>query len=239
MFAVEQRASQAVTLEGSRVVPVVTSDKRLKSAAITIDEKTYPLAREGDSFTLTDPDTPLSDVASTIHYEVQVEDADGIRLPRPVSGTLQVRKDRPPRIAAATVTYYVLPTAAPEVKFWAIDDFGLDRIEIRWLVERQDPDAENTEKTTLIAQVSDHRDQVERKLQLPLADLKLVKGDRVTVTFRAIDFRGTRPGKTADSDRVVFQVTDRAGILDNVRLLGEQLDEELDRIIKAHLGIGG
>jgi hypothetical protein len=236
-FAVAQQASQATALEGSRVVPVVTADKPLKSAAITIDDKTYPLVKEGDSFTLVDPDTPLSNVSSTLHYEVHVEDADGIRLPRPVSGTLQVRKDRPPRIAAATVTYYVVPTAAPEIKFRAIDDYGLDRIEIDWLVERQGPDADDTRKTTVIAQVSDHRDQMERRLRLPLADLNLAKGDRVTLTFRAVDFRGSRPGKAADSDRVVFQVTDRAGILDNMRLLGEQMDEKLDQIIKAQLGI--
>jgi hypothetical protein len=261
---------QRIALEGSRVTPVVTADKDLKSATITIDDKAFPMKGQGKRFTLDAPDSPLANVAATVRYEVQVVDADGLSLERPVSGILQVRADQPPRIAAATGTRYVLPTAAPRIKFKAIDDYALARILVHKTVLRQGKEeppfstsggdtappagdtpgavpggssggksgGEQLDKTDTVAQPEDHRAELGGTIAVSLDDLGLEKGDRVIVTFEAVDYRGDAKGKSSRSERMIFQVTDRAGVLAAMRELDTQMDEKLDQIIKAQLGIG-
>ena len=48
---------------------------------------------------------------------------------------------------------------------------------------------------------------------LDLAPLALAKGDQVRVTLEAVDYRGDGPGASAQSEPIVFQVTDESGIL--------------------------
>ncbi|MEE3219369.1 MAG: hypothetical protein VX257_03855, partial [Planctomycetota bacterium] len=60
----------------------------------------------------------------------------------------------------------------------------------------------------------------------------------VSISFEATDYRGAGEGMTTRSDRLVFQVTDRAGILAASRQLDAQMGKKLDQIIKAQLGIG-
>lgn len=239
-FAATQVGPQRIALEGSRVVPIVTSkEKALRTATLAIGDEQFELTKDGDKFTLNAANTPLASVTSTLRYEVQVEDEDGLSLERPVAGTLQVRADQPPRIAAATMTQYVLPTASPSIRIRAIDDYALDRIEVTRIVEREQPGAETMVTTTLIADIKDHRDKFDGDIPLDISDLQLKKGDRVTVTFRAVDYRGEKEGKMTTGDELVFQVTDRAGILASLRQLDAQMDKKLDEIIKAQLGYGG
>jgi hypothetical protein len=234
-----QLGRQRVALEGSRVVPVVTSsNKKLKSATIKIGDQQYDLKQVGDQFTLTDDDSPLAKVASTLRYEVQVVDQDDLGLERPISGTLQVRTDQPPRIAVATATQFVLPNASPRVRFGAVDDFALDRITVRKIVERQGPSDKPGEVTEVVAELNGKSANVENTVAVNLSDLDLQKDDRVSLVFEAFDYRGGEPGKSTISDRIDFQVTDRAGILAAMRQLDTQMDKKLDQIIKAQLGIG-
>jgi hypothetical protein len=249
-----------IALEGSRVVPLVSADKKLNAATITIDKQTHAMTRRNDLFVLEGTDSPLARVTGPVRYEVQVVDADGLSLERPISGLLQVRADQPPRIAAATVTRVVLPDAAPQVKYRAVDDFAIDRVVVHKTVYRQargaalpsesfesssnvdatagDAPATTQTITQVIAQPDDRPRELPGVVSVDLSDLKLEVGDSVGVTFEVFDHRGGMESKSGRSERLVFAVTDRAGVLAALRELDAQMDEKLDQIINAQLGSG-
>jgi hypothetical protein len=247
------------------VVPIVTADKDLKSATIKLGEQTLTMRRDGDKFLLDETDekkNPLAAVLNTTRYEVQVVDGDDLTLERPVSGVLQVRADQPPRMAAATASRYVLPNASPNIRYGAVDDYGLVSVEVVISVTRQTLEAdggssgseivtpevvpkddENNSKLPneirrLIVKPENHGRDVHDDVKVSFADLGLEKGDRVTMTFVATDYRGTFPGKTTRSERIVFEVTDLEGVRAALRELDAEMDKKLDQIIKAQLGIG-
>jgi len=175
-----------------------------------------------------------------MRYEVQVVDEDDLSLERPISGVMQVRADQPPRVKAATVTRYVLPTATPSISFGAIDDYALDRVLVHKSVTRgirtggEAPD----EKTDTLLEFGGKTDQHADRINVSLTDLDLRKGDRVTLAFEAYDYRGRLEGRGTRSAQIVFEVTARAGVLAALRELDTQMDRKLDQIIKAQLGIG-
>jgi len=169
-----------------------------------------------------------------------VVDEDGLTLERPISGVLQVRADQPPRVKAATVTRYVLPTAKPSISFGAVDDYALGKVVVHKSVTRsattgaEGPD----ERQSTLLEIDGKKFQHADRLNVALDDLRLTKGDRVTLTFEVYDYRGTLPGRSTRSEQLVFEVTDRAGVLSALRELDTQMDRKLDQIIKAQLGIG-
>jgi hypothetical protein len=241
----EASGRQRAILEGSRVIPVVTADKALRSAQITIDDVVFEMRKDGERFVLDSPDSPLAAVSTSVRYAIQVEDSDGLSLDSPVSGMLQVRPDQPPRIAAATVTRTVLPTATPRVKFKALDDYALGSIRVHKIVQRlidspeEGQDTPEPEAPILaeVASIADHADMYSDTVQIDLSDLELVKGDRVIVHFEALDYRGEAEPKSGRSEALIFQVSDRAGVLSAMRELDEQLDKKLNQIIHAQLGL--
>jgi len=228
-----------IALEGSTVTATMKSDKPLKSATFTIDDKPFQMTKRGDVWVLP-KGTPFDAVEATMRYEVQVVDEDDLSLERPISGVMQVRADQPPRVKAATVTRYVLPTATPSISFGAIDDYALDRVLVHKSVTRgirtggEAPD----EKTDTLLEFGGKTDQHADRINVSLTDLDLRKGDRVTLAFEAYDYRGRLEGRGTRSEQIVFEVTDRAGVLAALRELDTQMDRKLDQIIKAQLGIG-
>ena len=271
-------------LEGSRVVPIVKSDKRLKQVQMTINDESFAMELVGDHYTIqgNDPQlNPLAYVTEDVRYEVQVVDEDDLKLDRAISGVLQVRADEPPRVAAATATRYVVANAAPAIKYKAIDYYALDRVVVKISVFRKDgvaspvlPDAANngesgtssTNNTDLqedgknnaslesaggkagetigadksvirvVAEIKGKKRQLSDTIKVDLAELKLVIGDRVEVMVEAYDFRGEVPGKAGQSERMVFQVTDKLGVIKAMGELNSQMDKKLDQIIEAQLG---
>jgi len=238
-------ARQPIALEGSRVTPIVRPhNKPLERVAIKIGEQTFPLKPTGDVWTLDATGTPFDHVDATLRYELDVIDADGLTPERAMTGVIQVRADQPPRIAAATATQAVLPTAAPRIRFRAIDDYGLARVIAHRAVVRQQTDdtgvatTEPIETETTLVEPPNHEAEIANTIAVDFTDLQLVKGDRVIVTLEAVDHRGELAGKSTRSEKMVFQVTDRAGVLAAMRELDTQMDKKLDQIIKAQLGIG-
>lgn len=138
---------QASVAEGSQVVVRAIADKELQEATVTIDEKPYKLARQGrkpaegetDIWVLDPKETPLAAVAEPIRYVVQVTDADGLQLERPIEGVIRIKVDHPPQIYGTAVTQIVLPTAQPTIRYNAADDYGLKQVTV--LAEVVKPDA--------------------------------------------------------------------------------------------------
>jgi hypothetical protein len=90
----------------------------------------------------------------------------------------------------------------------------------------------------VIAQPGDRPRELPGVVSVDLSDLKLEVGDSVGVTFEVFDDRGGMESKSGRSERLVFAVTDRAGVLAALRELDAQMDEKLDQIINAQLGSG-
>ncbi len=229
--------TRRVVLAGSNVVPVITADKPLQSATITIDQQNYPLTRRGDAFVMDGPASPLGKVDQRVRMSVNVVDADGLSLPEPLQASIQVRSDLPPRIAAASASRHVVPTATPRIRFTAVDEFGLDRVEA--VVTVVHPDGRRVDSTLPVVAPRGAVAELTDWMTLELADFDLDKGSRLSVLLRAVDHRGDQDGAIAYSDAVVFQVTDVAGLLNAMNELDAQMVEKLDEIIRVQLGIGG
>ncbi|MBI1901556.1 MAG: hypothetical protein HYS13_10660 [Planctomycetia bacterium] len=136
--AIPAGARQAAVLEGSRVEILLSSTKPLRSAQVTLGDKTVvecqPAGSDRKSWRLP-AGTPLDAVAEAVGYSVHVTDDDGMTMPEPIRGFIRIKADRPPKVFADVVTRHVLPTARPNLWFGAADDFGLAALRVRaWRV---------------------------------------------------------------------------------------------------------
>ena len=245
---------QISVIEGSRVVVHLRSNKPLKEATLSIEgegngDKPHLLrhleAEDGqqvDSWVLDQDESPLAAVVEPVRYAVAVVDEDGQRLPRPIEGTIRIQADTPPRVAAAINTRYVLPNAIPAVHFRAMDDYGLRRLAIQYQVSRDGAEAPRTgeiEMYALADGAKPPRDvQPTEGFTLDLTPLQLSKGDTLEVTVTAVDYRGDRPGETAQADPVVFEVTDEQGVRASMLESDRHSAQQLKTMIQRQLGIG-
>ena len=234
-----QDQRRVVVLEGSKVVPVVTADKELVSASLTVERtgKTFALQRRGgEGFALDRPDSPMAKVTESLHFRVQVTDTDGLSLEDPIRGVVKVSHDLPPRVAVAAYSRLVVPRARPALAFRVIDDYAIDRLVLHRTVVRSDGNSLRT--ATALAGPTDHAPKFDGTIVLKLAELDLRKGDKVIVAVEAADYRGRTTGKTKRSEPWTFEVTDEAGVLKSMAGLDEQMDKRLDEILRAQLGTG-
>ncbi len=247
---------QIVAMEGSRVLIHLRSDKELKEATATIAGQRYPLERRdeppvdkegGPSQWVLKPadDSPLAAVREPVRFALQITDADGQQLERPLEGMIRIRADAPPRVAAAIVTRYVLPAATPTIYVHAVDDYGVASLALVREVVRADGQTEESEMPIYtLPDGKPPEKNVEVNYAFQLRPLKLSKGESVKVTVRATDFRGRQKegkleeGKSSLSDPLVFQVTDEQGVLAAMVEADRQSATELKEMIQRQLGIG-
>jgi hypothetical protein len=250
-----ERTRHVTAPEGATVVPILTATKPLRGAWVLLaaaaptddDASSSPATRPAERLQMVrrgsemvfEPaaGNALSALSAGVRFEIQAEDEDGLAPELPVICSVQVRPDQEPRIGAAAASQYVLPTARPGVKYQAVDDYALDHLVVRRMVVRA-ADGSRTESPPLTLPVDGRPAKASGTFSLNLEELKVVPGDEVLVVLEAVDYRGGAAGKTARSDRIAFQVTDRQGLLQTVNELDKQMDEKLDAIIRAQLGIG-
>ena len=134
------------------------------------------------------------------------------------------------------VTQHVLPTGKPRISFGATDDYGLDQLQVRCLIQRADGTSD--ESTANIPLQEEHTRLAQGRWQFDLHELKLVKGDQLKVTLEATDWRGDAPGKMASSEPFVFFVTDERGVLAALTEADQRTARQMDAIIQRQLGLG-
>jgi len=230
---------QVVVLEGSKVIPIVTADKELASGTLTFekDNRQIALERRGKSFVLDSRTGPLARLTEMVRFEVQVVDTDGLSPENPIKGTVQISADLPPRVALAAYSRFVVPQATPELGFQAADDYALDHVTLVLTV--MDNDGKQTKKESrVIARPKNHQADYRGSYKLSLKDLNVQKGNQVAVVIEAADCRGRFEGKVKRSGKWVFEVTDEAGVLESMDRLSGQMDEKLDKILRAQLEAG-
>jgi hypothetical protein len=239
---IESGARQIAVVEGTTVdVRLRASNTALVSATITIDEKPYPLQRmdsEGKAWSLTATDSPLTPVTAPVRYSIQVVDRNTLPLEQAIEGSIRILTDRKPAVRAVVVSQKVLPTAKPRIEYAARDDYGLDRIELRIVVERPGHETRDPIRR-VIRKFATPQSTVASMHVLDLAALGLRKGDQVELTVEAFDYRGDLDGKAARSDALLLQVTDERGVISSMQESDERSARQLDAIIEKQLGIGG
>ena len=245
-----------------------TNRKKLSSAWLTVlgqaSPQRYDLAsqdEEGLRWSLAAATSPFYRVVEPLRFEIQVTDEDGLHLETPIRGYIRIKLDRPPVCAAAVVHKVVLPTARPKIEYRVNDDYGVAKILLHVAVEReQRPSSEGTDteanmEKQALSLLKDSQPvlagrlpvddlyelnlaalQVERNGQLQPANL--VKGDRLKLTLEAVDYRGDLPGESYQSDPLVLEISDEAGVLAAISEADEKSEKRLTDIIKQQLGIG-
>ncbi len=242
----EGGSRQFSVLEGSAAkLKLVSSNKPLKSARLTMGEVTYDLVnspvdhQKMSSWSLP-PNTPFASITEALKYEIQVTDQDGLSLETPIAGQIRLKTDRPPRIVASAVTRQVLPTAQPKLDYAAGDDFGVAKIVAVINLSREDG---RTSRHEVVAKVVDENDQpltiVRGQVTIPLSSYELAKGDEVKIVLEVTDWRGGTPGQTGLGEPNSFNVTDLNGILVQTGEEDKKSAKQLDEILRREMGIGG
>lgn len=241
---------QFAVVEGSEVRLKIHSDRPLKSAALTVGDKSIALVRqaaeedaEGELWAPAATAEPLA-VTKPLRYAVQVTDVEDQQLERPVQGFIRIEPDLAPRVAAATKTPYILPVARPTIYFGATDDHAVGRIWLTWEVfhDGATTAVDGPQQRVEILQMTDVTKMQavqEGAYTFDLQSLGLRQGDTLKVTLHASDYRGQREAKSAHADPLVFQVTDEQGILASMFDNDQKSSRELENIIKSQLGLTG
>ena len=247
-------ARNAAVLPGSTVLFSISSDRKpLRQVAIELfdaasvgnagdrpasERQRWPLTpntnRKG--WRLDPAGTPLADMDRAIGYRMMIVDEDGLTPAREVAGRIELRADHPPRVEARALVRVVLPTAKPQLHYSASDDFGIAAMNWRATVRRGDEVIFQADGPLPIKR--EGMVSVAGNVPLTISDLDASPGDAIEIVVEAVDARGTRPGESARSERILFQVVDRAGLLDNLRETDETTAAKLKAIIQRELGIG-
>ena len=220
-------------------VELKCANKSLERAILTIGQKDFPLAAVDpakQSWRLAPEGTPLADITEPVRYEVRVVDVDGLGLAEPIQGFIRLKSDRPPRITAALVTQYVLPTGKPRITYGVADDYGVAQMRFNVQILH----ADGTTQEQLIDRPIDNGPQkvLQGRYPLDLASMNLIKGDQLKITLEACDFRGQQPGHWAASESLGLHVTDERGVLAAMSETDQRSARQLELIIQRELGIG-
>jgi hypothetical protein len=244
--AVASSARQFAVIEGSRVDLEITSDKPLAEARVLIEDRPFELRRmpgeqadKLDHWQLRTKGTPLETVLGPLAYKIETKDEDGLRPSQPIQGFIRLRADRPPRIFATIGTRNVRAAARQQIIYNATDDFGVGAIWLHVQVAKKrnvDSSDDPAERVLEIRQPGKPLPRIEDTYILNLSEFKLEKGDQVTATLEAVDFRGQNEGRSAQSEPLVMYVTDESGVLADLTELDERAARQFESIIK--LGIG-
>ncbi len=74
------------------------------------------------------------------------------------------------------------------------------------------------------------------KHKLDFAPFDLKKGDQVILVLEVTDYRGTRPGKTALSEKIQLEITDESGVIAASSEFDERAARVLDELLKVQTG---
>jgi hypothetical protein len=234
----------AAVLEGSRVdVRVEAANKPLRQAWLLAADQKWEL-RGGDAerreWTFDPSGTPLAAVTEPIEFTVEALDDDGFAPAETLRGSILLRADQPPTIAAEVVTKYVLPTGKPSLVYQAADDIGVQSLAVlRQVLHGDGSTTEDRVAIPLPAAAATSRRQLAGKFPLELAGLQLQKGDRVTVRLEARDRNGDPNRATAQSEPFTLEVTDEQGLYEAMAETDQRSARKMDEIIQKQLLMTG
>ncbi|MCC9609518.1 hypothetical protein LOC68_04815 [Blastopirellula sp. JC732] len=239
------RGLQRAVLEGSRVDLQIISSKPLATSLLHLtvgeEESTIEMVASDDkklTWNLPPSETPFTSVAAPVRFELEMKDEDGLAPQFIPKGYLRLKNDRAPQIAASAIHRVVLPTAKPVIAFRVSDDYGVASIKLQLKVERGEDEFAVKTYELLDNPLKASQLPFSSEYSLPLSELKLEKGDSLSVTLEARDWRGRGEGVVAISEPLVLEVSDESGVLAAISEADQRSEEQLTEIIKRQLGIG-
>lgn len=233
----------ASVLEGSDVaIRVEGANKSLKQVELHCGEETYQLQAadaERRTWRLDPAGTKFAAISQPLEFSINVVDDDGFALLEPLRGSLAMRADQPPSIAADVVTKFVLPVGKPTIIYQAADDLGVQSI----AVERQVLRLDGTIQTDLVP-IPLPTDAVltgfTGRFPLELAPLQLRKGEKVTIRLQARDRRADDAARAvSQSEPFVLEVTDEPGLYEAMAETDQRSALKMDEIIQKQLLMTG
>jgi hypothetical protein len=231
----------AAVLEGSDVaIRVESAAKTLAEVVLTHGDAKFPLQRAADerSWRLDPRGTEFAAVKLPIEFQLDVVDTDGFHLVEPLRGSIALRPDQPPTVAADVITKYVLPEGRPSILYQAADDLGVQSLVIERLVQRADGTTAS-DAVPVPLPTEGPRTSLAGKFALSLAGLQLHKGDRVTIYLTARDRKGDDARASARSEPFVLEVTDEQGLYEAMAETDQRSALKMDEIIQKQLLMTG
>lgn len=234
----------AAVLEGSRVtVRLECANKPLKVVGLIVSGRRHLFYSEGSDdrrWYLAAEGTPLDNVTEPLEFTVEARDEHGFAPAETLRGSILLRADQPPTIAAEVVTKYVLPTGKPSLVYQAADDIGVQSLAVlRQVLHGDGSTTEDRVEIPLPPQPAASRRQLAGKFPLELAGLQLQKGDRVTVRLEARDRSGDPNRATAQSEPFTLEVTDEQGLYEAMAETDQRSARKMDEIIQKQLLMTG
>ena len=184
--------------------------------------------------------TPLERTEYPVHIRFTVRDQLGMEPAAPVEAFVSVRPDYPPQIEARTITRLVLPTAQPSLYVDARDDVGLRELRVLGKVIRADGEEGATYQWVLWQSQGEPIRALNEKYKVDLQPLQAKKGDKIELVVVAEDERGAdQSGMTTQTDAILVEVTDLAGILAVMAEADRESAAQLQEMINYQLDVGG
>ena len=147
--------------------------------------------------------------------------------------------DRPPTVTCSSVSVQILSNASPTIRVAASDDFGIRRVVLHGSVIRRTETGQETEGPAQpLHELRDVGASVDRAVIIDVSKLNLAMGDRLVCVAEATDDRGERPGESASSPSLIFEIVDRETVLANLRDIGAQMDSKMNDIIRTQSNVG-
>ncbi|MGQ9505627.1 MAG: hypothetical protein ACUVQR_12045 [Thermogutta sp.] len=184
--------------------------------------------------------TPLEKLEYPVRISFTIRDQFGLEPSVPVEIFVAVRPDYPPQLEARAIARLVLPLAQPSLYVHARDDVGLRELRVLGKVIQQDGEEGTTCQWSLWHSQGELVRVVDEKYKVDLRQLQTKKGDKIELVVVAEDERGTdQPGVATQSDPILMEVTDLAGILAVMAEADRESAAQLQEMINHQLDVGG
>lgn len=184
--------------------------------------------------------TPLEKMEYPVRIHFSVRDQFGLEPSTPVEVFVGVRPDYPPQLEARAIARLVLPSAQPSLYVTARDDVGLRELRVLGKVIRADGEEGSTCQWVLWRSQGELVRVMDGKYKVDLRQLQTKKGEKIELVAVAEDERGTgQPGMATQTDAIIMEVTDLAGILAVMAEADRESAAQLQEMINYQLDVGG
>lgn len=175
-------------------------------------------------------DSFRAEIAPTKSDTVQfhMTDHEGLSNRNPFRTFLRVTQDEPPVVVIREPTGVVLENEPGnlDIFYQATDDFGIERAELRWQVQRAFVD-QPEQNSMLLTTPENGRNTM---ITWDLSEIQLRPRDEIRFQIRAMDNDAVSGGKWGESQEVIVRVPSMAEFFDEIDSKERNVQDELDQV---------
>ncbi|GIX03261.1 MAG: hypothetical protein KatS3mg113_0267 [Planctomycetaceae bacterium] len=209
-------------------------NKPLELVRLHIDQQTLHLhPRHHGGYDWQTPEAWTASSPGTHTFSVDVQDGEQQVYDAVLQGLIVVVPDPAPSVSAQISAGRVLPQARPRLTCRAHDDRGLARVGVKAeLMNRVGTPFE----LVLWQPAGVASPSFEQSVELPLSTWELQPGDQLTITVWAEDLREAGAPQRGFSSTIPLEIVDQAAILEQLREWDRRAVDQLETMIRLHLG---